>query len=81
VGGQALHAEAGLPKLIILSFEPQRSQERTSLLDQQHLTEEIVATVRDPLLVLDYDHCVRLANQSFYRDFRFERRWRSASWT
>jgi two-component system CheB/CheR fusion protein len=32
--------------------------------------ESIVATVREPLLVLDADLCVRTASQSFYRTFR-----------
>lgn len=70
VCGRVLHCETGLPRLALLSFEPQHSQTRTATLQLQHLAEEIVATVREPMLVLDYDHRIVMANQSFYRDFR-----------
>src|SRR5687767_3997354 len=36
----------------------------------QPLAESIVETVREPLLLLDGDLVVRLANRSFYRTFR-----------
>jgi len=36
----------------------------------RHLAESIVETVREPLLVLDGDLVVQLANHSFYRTFR-----------
>src|SRR6201993_5159088 len=37
--------------------------------ETQHLAKSIVGTVREPLVVLDGDLRVRLANRSFYRTF------------
>lgn len=71
VNARAVHVGEGKPELVALSFERAPAAARsTTDLSEEHLAEEVVATIREPLLVLDYDHCVRLANQSFYRDFR-----------
>ena len=55
----------------MVGFDRANSLARTGAsLDGEGFADEIVATVREPFLVLDYDHRVRLANQSFYRVFR-----------
>jgi signal transduction histidine kinase len=44
---------------------------RTPLLENaQSLAQDIVDTVREPLLILDADLCVRFANRAFYQTFQ-----------
>ncbi|MEX2374437.1 MAG: HWE histidine kinase domain-containing protein [Dehalococcoidia bacterium] len=74
VSARALHTEGGKPELIVVEFDQAHAVARTGASQENaRIAEEIVATVREPLLVLDYDHCVTLANQSFYRVFRLSR--------
>ena len=59
------------PDLILVSLDDQPLDVRTAdRLDQRKVAHEIVDTVREPMLVLDYEHRIRWANQAFYRFFR-----------
>jgi two-component sensor histidine kinase len=64
--------DTGPPELVSISFDVRRAQART----EEHLSAdpalalEIVATVKDPMLVLDYDHNVRWANVAYCVMFR-----------
>lgn len=74
VSGRLLHAENGQPELITVLFEEAETNARTEThLHGQGLAEDIVASIRHPLIVLDYRHRVKLANQAFYRVFRISR--------
>jgi len=69
------HAE-----LISLSFEEKAITERTAAQlehdegeEVEDLATEILATLREPMLVLGLDHRVKMANVAFYRLFRVSR--------
>jgi chemotaxis protein methyltransferase CheR len=49
------------------------NQPLTSIEDGGALAQAIVATIREPLLVLDKDLCVALASRSFYNKFKMNR--------
>lgn len=70
ISGRALHTDDEEPLLITLSVELAPSSVHTVEQLERGIAEEIVATIREPLLVLDYEHRVKLANDSFYRAFR-----------
>ena len=67
----ALRDESG--KLLALSKVmrdvTRRKERELALRDALAYTESVVNTVREPLLVLDADFCVRSANRSFYQVF------------
>lgn len=60
------------PRLILLGIEDVTEQRRrdTALQDTKQFAENIVDTIRHPLLVLNGDLRVQAANRSFYRAFR-----------
>ncbi len=70
-----VHAE-----LIWLSFEQAEIADRTAAQleaeeenEGESLATEILATLREPMLVLDLEHRVKMANVAFYRLFRVPR--------
>lgn len=71
LSGQPMRTADGDQDLIAVSLDEKPLDERTALrLDERQVAHEIVDTVREPMLVLDYAHRIKWANQSFYRFFR-----------
>jgi two-component system, chemotaxis family, CheB/CheR fusion protein len=58
--------------LITFTNITKRKKETTNALDAFEFADSIVQSVRDPLLVLDQEMHVILANQSFYNNFKVE---------
>jgi PAS domain S-box-containing protein len=68
---QALPPEGNRDRLILLTIEDVTERKRTerALRDARHYAEMIVETIREPLVVLDPNLRVTVANESFYRTF------------
>ena len=48
----------------------QELQTRNDLLDESYkFSEALTATIHEPMIVLDRNHCIKSANQSFYKEF------------
>lgn len=59
------------PNLILVSLDEKPLDDRTAdRIDERKIAHEVVDTVREPMLVLDYKHQIKWANQAFYRSFR-----------
>ena len=59
-------------KQLEAALEEARLRESTLLKEQARFTESIVATIREPLLVLDKNLCVVFANQAFLDKFQVD---------
>jgi PAS domain S-box-containing protein len=70
---EQLISELSEPRQRIVELEASEAQQKRAeqvIRDAQELAESIVATVREPLLVLDADLRVITANKSFYQTFQ-----------
>ena len=71
LSAQPVGSAEGDPDLVLVSLDEQPIDVRTAnRLNERKVAQEIVDTVREPMLVLDYEHRIRWANQAFYRFFR-----------
>jgi PAS domain S-box-containing protein len=72
IKAQSLFPDGDLPELTLLALEDitERKQVERALREAKDYAERIVATVAEPLLVLDSSLRVKLANDSFYRAFQ-----------
>ena len=72
LNARALVREGSRPDLILLGIEDvtERNRAEQALRDARDYAENIVETVREPLLILDPSLRVRSANGSFYRTFQ-----------
>lgn len=63
------------PPLIVLSFNREHAHAHTEsvLANDPRLAQEIMSSVRQPMLVIDYDRVVRWANNAFCVAFRIDR--------
>jgi len=68
LNARELVKEDGLEKLILLAIEDVTEQRKAE--EVQEYAEAIVATVREPMLVLDKHLRVKTANSSYYRAFQ-----------
>lgn len=71
VSARRLATTEGNDELIFLSLDQMPAGARTAeAYNGDPLYQEIVNTVREPLLALTYDHRIRFANSAFFRMFR-----------
>jgi len=71
LSGLAVRTFDGYPELIAVSLGEMALDARTThRLDERKVAHEIIETVREPMLVLDFEQRIEWANQSFYSFFR-----------